>query len=577
MKRNRRRTALLALLLAAAVFCGSGALGTGFATRADAESVERQSAVDIVPFDRMEYQRPDLNVLRAHVAAVKLALVNGDKYRTVTGFLDACYADYYRFQTMYNLAYIRSCQDVTDAYYAREYDWCEEQYSTVSQIMEEMFSICGSSAMASRLERSYFWEGFQEEYGDGYETTFDDELVALMQKESNLLARYRALAADTLGEDDEGAYEMFAADYEQEDWEESVSELRRLNRPLGRIFIDLVKTRQELARKLDYDSYEQMQYAYTYERDYSPADAHAYMEDIRTYVVPLYREVMATDPYATVDYGYLSEKRLHRILSSGAARMGGEIQESFSFMQDYDLYDTEVSGVKAATSFQSYLDDYEAPFLFLDPYGDMEDVLTFSHEFGHYTDAYINYNASETIDVAETFSQAMEYLMLGYLDEALKPEEVENLYRMKMLDTLELYVQQASFTAFESAVYAADPEKLTVEMLNDLALRMAEEYGYCSPGEEEFYSLVWTSVNHFFETPFYSIAYPVSNDIAMQIYEREQREPGAGLATYLEILPRQSGGLVDTALAGGLESPFAPGRIAHVAQDLRQRLFNQAV
>ena len=579
MRQHKTGLVLLALLLALAMLAGCGGAGSGaqLFAHAYAENTDRDAGEDMIPFDRIEYQRPDLFALRANVAAVKLALCSGDSYRTVTGFLDACYEAYYRFQTMYNLAYIRSCQDVTDDYYAAEYDWCEAQYSTVSRIMEEMFSICGSSHMASRLEESYFWEGFCEDYGDGYEATYDDELVELMQRESGLLAQYRALAADSLPEEgDEGAYEIFAADYDQEDREASVALLRRRNEALGRIFIQLVNTRQEMARKLGFDSDEQMQYAYSYERDYSPEDARAYMADIKTYVVPLYREVMATDPYGRVHYDYLSEKRLHAILRSGAENMGSEIQESFAFMSRYGLYDTAASAVKAATSFQTYLDDYEAPFLFLDPYGDMEDVLTFSHEFGHYTDAYVNYNAPETIDVAETFSQAMEYLMLGYLDETLSQSEVENLYRMKMLDTLELYVQQASFTEFESLVYATDPEELSTDMLNRLSLQLAKEYGYCGSGDEEFYSLVWTSINHYFETPFYSIAYPVSNDIAMQIYEREQEQPGAGLETYLEILPRQYSGLVDTALSGGLESPFAPGRIESVALDLRQRLLDEA-
>lgn len=113
-----------------------------------------------------------------------------------------------------------------------------------------------------------------------------------------------------------------------------------------------------------------------------------------------------------------------------------------------------VNSSKAAMSFQTYLENYEAPFLFLDPYGDTEDILTFSHEFGHYVDAFVNYNASETIDMSECYSQAMEYLALGYYDEVLGEDEADNLRRMKLLDTLDLYVQQASFAEFESTVYS---------------------------------------------------------------------------------------------------------------------------
>ena len=81
--------------------------------------------------------------------------------------------------------------------------------------------------------------------------------------------------------------------------------------------------------------------------------------------------------------------------------MGGDIKAAFDFMTKYELCDVSLNSSKAAMSFQTYLENYEAPFLFLDPYGDPEDILTFSHEFGHYVDAFVNYNASETIDMSE--------------------------------------------------------------------------------------------------------------------------------------------------------------------------------
>lgn len=77
---------------------------------------------------------------------------------------------------------------------------------------------------------------------------------------------------------------------------------------------------------------------------------------------------------------------------------------------------------------------------------------------------------------------------------------------------------------------------------------------------------------HFFELPFYIISYPVSNDVAMQIYELEQREEGLGLSKYLEILPRDYEGLIDTVTAGGLSSPFEPGRVEKAVDDLSRLL-----
>ncbi|MBR1456745.1 MAG: hypothetical protein IJ594_06250, partial [Oscillospiraceae bacterium] len=477
----------------------------------------------------------------------------GASYRRVAALLDDCYEDYYHFLTMDNLACIRSSQDLRDAYYAGEYAWCDEQMAEVSQTMEDLLCACGASPLAQKLERRYFWEGFTEDYGPEGESVYDEELVALLREESALLTRYRALMAQ-LPEGEAALLRFY----------------REQNEAFAQIYIALVRVRQAMAEKLGYESYEQFSYEYDYGRDYTPEQAAAYAEEIRTWIVPLCAELDAADAYE--DYAYLPADKLHRALGAAARRMGGSVEEAFDFMDAYDLYDIGVSPDKADNSFEIYLPDYEAPFLFLDAYGDIGDLTNYAHEFGHYVDAYVNYDADETVDVSETFSQAMEYLVLGYLDDTLDDSEREALTRIKMRDTLDLYVQQTSFAEFEHAVYAMDADELSAQALNDLFLRLTKAYGYFEPGSEDYYALSWVDISHFFEAPFYVIAYPVSNDLAMQIYELERGESGAGLEKYLEILPREYSGLLDTAQAGGLESPFAPGRIEKVARDLRESL-----
>lgn len=543
----------------------SGGKGGGASTGSDAMPV----------FDEIEYVRPDLTALQADVEAVRQALARGDSLRKLSDCIDRCYEDYYSFYTMYNLANIRSCQNMRDEYYAEEYSWCSDNSSAVQKEMEDMLYACGTSDMAQLLEEQCFWPGFVQEYSDTDEYIYDDEVLELMRQESALISEYRALvAAPTIqGDGVEVDYYSYISDLYDEEYSEAMLQYyRKYNEELSRIYIDLVKVRHALAEELGFDSYEQMQYVYYFERDYSPEQAAEYIADIKEYMVPFYESVMASDPYSGIEYDYLSDTELHAILGSAAARMGGQVEEAFSFMSDYELYDIRLSSDKAAMSFETYLADYEAPFLFLDPYGDTEDILSFAHEFGHYLDAYANYDSYETIDVSESFSQSMEYLALSYLDDSLSSRELDNLYRMKMMDTLELYVQQASFVEFENIVYSTDPELLSAEMLNELSLELAREYGYYDGESEEYYAMSWTDIVHFYEMPFYIISYPVSNDVAMQIYELEQRQEGMGLEKYLEILPRDYEGFIDTVEAGGLQSPFTPGRIRQVVEDLRGRL-----
>lgn len=527
-------------------------------------------------FENIEYSRPDLEEMRKNIDVAEEALENKELNKTasmVYKLLDKCYADYTNFYTMYNLANIRSCQNMSDEFYSEEYNWCDENYSLVLQYMDELYYACAASDMAKRLEKNYFWDGFCEEYSDSGESNYNEETVALMNRESALLAEYHALnTSPTVTVDGENV-DYYTHLYDSEDYYGvQMDYYNKYNGEYAEVYKELILVRRALAETLGYDSYEQMQYESYFERDYTPEQAEDYIKNIKEYLVPVYKEAREAGLYDEVDYNYLSERKLMKIIHAGASRMGGDILDAFDFMCDGGYYDVAVSTDKAAMSFQSYLTDYEAPFLFVDAYGDTEDILSVAHEFGHYADAYVNFDSYETIDLSECYSQAMEYLMLSYLDEVLSGRELENIRLMKLRDTLELYVQQASFAEFESRIYALEDDELTTENFNAISLELAREYGYCDKGNEEYYAMSWIDIPHFFEMPFYVISYPVSNDIAMQIYALENDRRGAGLEKYKDMLQRETGSLMEAVQDGGFESPFDEGRAEAAAAELRQKL-----
>ena len=576
---KKRTIGLISALLAVLLLAGCGSAEQAAERIAEAVggfSLDgSQHSPGMVRFDDMEYVRPDLDALRADIAAAEEALDKGVPFLKIRRLLDRCFDRYYSYYTMYTLADIRCCQDLTDEYYAAEYNWCGENYAVVQQLFDELYYACAASSIAQELEEKYFWEGFREEYSDAESSYYTDLVVELMQEESALIAEYRALSANPTIER-EGVEENYLDvlwELEGEEYNQAlVQYYEKYNQSFADIFIRLVDVRNRQAEVLGFESYEQMQYYFYFERDYTPEQAAGYVADIREYMVPLYKEVMAASPYDQLWYNALSEKELLGIMDTVAGQIGGQVEEAFDFMCDYGLYDVAVSTKKVDMSFQTYLSDYEAPFLFLNPYGDTEDILSFAHEFGHYVDAYANYDAYETIDVAEIFSQAMEYLTLSRLDSAMEAEEAENVVRMRLLDTLDLYVQQASFAEFESRAYAMGAEALSAEVLNELSLELAREYGYFEEGYEEYYAMSWCDITHFFETPFYVISYPVSNDIAMQIYALEEEQSGQGLEKFMEILDRDYEYFMDAVSAGGFESPFAPGRVESVAEQMRLHL-----
>lgn len=582
---KRKALSILALVLALALLggCGlpsgssSGSLAGSFGNALSliTDLAEREHNPDGVMFADMHYARPDLDGLAADIEAVQAALERGASLAEVEELLDVCMDDYDEFATMYSLANIYNCRDLRDEYYAAEYEWISTESADISRLFDEMYYACAGSELGQELEEDYFWSGFCEEYADPNDSYYNDETVALMQRESELISRYRELVADptVLYEGEERSYNELMEELSgAEDLAGYyrylavlMSYYEKYNEPLADIYIELMRVRTEMAEKMGFSSCEEMEYVFGFERDYTPEEGAVFIEGVRTYIVPLY--VWADENGLTygLEYSTLPNRELYTDLEAVANSIGRECSNAFAFMSQYGLYDIEPSVYKADTSFETYLDDYESPFIFLNPDGTTRDLMTFVHEFGHFTDAYVNFNANETIDLAEVFSQALEFLSLSHMSGVISSRQIELLKEGKMIDALDTYVQQAAFADFESKAHALGPDALSAEKLNELALQSAKDFGFCPEGFEDYYRYYWMDITHFFEYPFYVISYPVSLSVAMQIYALERAEEGKGLEKYFELLPRDYDGFMESVTNASLESPFAEGSMASIA------------
>ena len=578
---KKRMTVAVALLLVLVLLCGcgipEGSLGSKLGDKlAELVQSTNEHNPDGLKFSDMHYTRPDLDKLSADVAAVEEALENGMKLKDVEELLDVCMDGYDEFSTMYSLANIYNCKDLRDEYYAAEYEWISTENSTVSQLFDEMYYACAGSALGAELEEDYFWEGFCEDYADPDDSYYNDESVALMQRESELISRYREIVADPVIEwkgEEVAFYELLEELSDYSDVQGYYDYLGALmtyyetyNEPLAEVYIDLMRVHEDMAKAMGFSTAEEMEFVFGFDRDYTPEDAAVFIDDVKTYLVPISIWAEERGLSYNITYSPLGSEELYSALHGVAENIGHGCTEAFSFMDKYELCDVEPSVYKADTSFQTYLSMYDAPFVFLNPEGTTRDLVTFVHEFGHFTDSYTNFDAAETIDLAEVYSQALEFLSLSHMDGLLPASDVNALRTGKMLDALDTFIQQASFADFESKAHAIGPDELTAEKLNELALQATKDFGYCPEGFEEFMQYFWMDITHLFEYPFYVISYPVSLDVAMQLYVLETAEAGKGLDKYFEMMPRDYDTFMETVTENGLQSPFAAGGLASIAQ-----------
>ena len=529
MKKRFLRLLALCIALLLLTGCDGSALE---ALRSAQEAANRRR--EVVHFEDMVYTHPDMDALRESLEDA-LDAAEKDDLDKISDTITAFYEVYDAFYTSYTLADIHYCIDMTDTYWEEEYQFCLENSPEVDAALEELYYALAKSPCLEELESD---EYFGEDYFDGYqgENKWDEEFVALLEQESQLQSRYYDLTYQGLD------YDPYSEEF-----------YSRCGNEMMELLVELIALRQQIADAWGYEHYSEFAWDFYHYRDYSPRQAQRYFADIQTELVPLYRQI--NENGIDVNYERCSERQTYRYVSTMAKNMGGIAEEAFTLMDEAGLYDISYSENKYDGSFESYIDNYNEPFIFLSPSQYSYDYLSFAHEFGHFCNDYAAFGSYAGVDVMEIFSQGMEYLSLCY------GEDTEDLTKLKMADSLTTYVEQAAFADFEMRMYELTGDDLTVESLRLLYDQVALEYGFDSVGYD---NREFVQINHFYESPMYITSYVVSNDAAMQLYQLEQEEAGQGLALYEEHLTSQEAYFLAFVESAGLESPFAKGRIQAV-------------
>lgn len=499
------------------------------------EFIERMSIFGIATaYEDMEYTRPDMAKLQEALDNCSSLAQSTDSVDTLMKAVYAFYDEYDAFYTNSTLAEIRYSCDLTNLYWEEEYNFCSSQSPTAEAAVEQLFCTLAASPLREELEEMDYWgEGFFDAYDT--EPSIDEPLLSLMEQETELINRYYGL-------DDR----YTAAGYTLDD---------ALFQDMVSLYIQLIGVRQEIADYLGYPDYPTLAYDMYYARDYTPEEAAAYMTKLGEALYTPYTALSDSDIWEQT-YTYCPELETYRFLQTAAKAMGGIVADAFSYMDTNGLHHILYGENKLNTSFETYIWNYYAPFVFMNPYLDQSDKLTFAHEFGHFAADYSCDGTFCGIDIAETHSMAMEYLCLCY------GKDTELLTRYKLADSLCTYMEQSAYAMFEYQVYGLQDEDLTEENITELYCQVGKQFGFDAfnwdPRE-------YVTVIHFFTDPMYTVSYVLSNDLAMQIYQLELEDPGAGLSLYENILPSQDTYILTFAETHNLESPFSQERLQSVA------------
>ena len=525
----KRFCKLIAVLLVVAL------LLTGCNPVAFREWMQGLLGMQMIPFSEMEYVRPDMEEFRNALNTCTEGAKTDTKASVLMDKVYQLYDVYYRFYTNYKLANIYYYMDLTDTEWAEEYTFCLENVSEVDAGMDKLLYELAGSQLRSQLEaEEYFGAGFFDSYTG--QSLWDETFTQLMEQEMQLQNEYEALSAEAV----EYPYHTEAFH-------------KKIGSKMEQVLVDLIKVRKQIAEYAGYNDYLEFAYDFYYSRDYTPTQAMGYMEDVRDELVELYT-AYAPLSWSTGGQSW-TQDGMFSYVESAANNMRGIIQQAFTTMKDGGYYDIAYSPNKYNASFETFLPYYYVPFVFVNPQKTEADSLTFAHEFGHFCNDYAASGTTCGIDVAEVFSQGMEYLSLFYADGG------EELTELKLAGSLSTFVEQSALAQFEHQLYLL--EDLSVESVRTLYTETMDDYGF---GELLYDNREYISIPHLYTAPMYIVSYVLSNDLAMQIYEAEASASGEGKELLESNLTTEDLSILAFVQSSGLQDPFAEGRVEQLQE-----------
>lgn len=567
---------LLLSLCPAALAAEGGVRETGFFTD--------QPHAD-VDYADMEYRHIDSEPVLAEMEEIRGLLDDGANARKVEESFGRFSGQFLETVTMYSLAYIRTCQDVTDQEAAAELEYTQNLCMTVSDGLILLIQDILESPCGGFLRRQLTQEDMK------YYTEYE----AMTQEEIDRAARETALESEYMS----AAHQVCTAAYEGREWDDASAaqaleegELdqetytaisraiaKKQNAALGDIYLRMAALRQEIAAEAEYDNYADYAYAEIYQRDYTQEEIRSFHQAVKENIVPLYDALYALCSYAAEDpvllQDYSGDIALDMI-EPYIGRLSSEMAEAFAYMREHGLYDAGPSDVKASAGFTTLLNSYGAPFYFNAPMGGFFDFSTAVHEFGHYNDFYWQKSGwndnTKSVDVSEVHSQGLELLFTHFYGEIFEDEEAAlPVQDYLMLNLCDAIISGCLYDELQQYVYAE--KDLTLEKINREYCRLCKEYGLIPEDDPRTELYGWYQVPHTFTSPCYYISYAVSAAGAFSFWLDAQEDYFAAVDSYLEFTALDpSCGFQESFAKIGVDSPISKEYVKELAGALRTAL-----
>lgn len=336
----------------------------------------------------------------------------------------------------------------------------------------------------------------------------------------------------------------------------------------GQIYAQIVANNNRIAELSGYDNY----YAYAtkeiYGRDYTVEEIDAFKGYIKSHLLPLldglyldwngqYSSLGASDRYFMSDFlsdpfDSFTKNYLEGYVNSYDNSTG----EGFKHLFENRNMIFSNSENSHNSAYQTYLEDFEMPFCLFGSNG--QSTSTIVHEMGHYYASLYSPDVS-SYDIAETQSQANEFLFLIYAKDEMKEDPYNALESYNLYNTVAMIIICAIIDDFEQRVYSLD--SVDGYAYNDFKAIMdevCEEYGGTTYINTKITNIqsYWTMVCP--NSPVYYISYATSSIASVSIYAIAKEDEAAAREVYRKLIEEidEDDGFKEALNKIGLIDPF---------------------
>jgi M3 family oligoendopeptidase len=557
----------------------------------------------VIRFSDYKYERPDIEKVSKEFDNLLEKFENAKDVETQNEVIRQINKLRNTIDTMGTLVNIRHSINTEDEFYKKEQDFIDENEPNFQNLVFKYYKVLVNSRFRKELEGKWGSQVFN--LAELQLKSFSEEIIDDLVNENRLTTEYDNLIASAKIEfegETRNLSQMFPfieskdRDVRKKAYEAYTNFFEENESEFDRIYDELVKVRDKMAKKLGYKNYVQFGYDRLGRTDYDSKMVANYRKQVYESLVPVVVELMDRQRkrlgldelrYYDEPLWYLTGNATPKgspewILDNGKKmykELSKETDQFFKFMVERELLDLVSKRGKMSGGYCTIIPDYNSPFIFSNFNGTSGDVSVLTHEAGHAFQSFMSmdYELPEykfpTYEACEIHSMSMEFITWPWM-ELFFEDDVEKYKFSHLSDAINFIPYGTTVDEFQHFIYE-NPEA-TPEMRKSKWREIEKKYlPFRDYEDNDFLNRggYWFKQGHIFQTPFYYIDYTLAQVCAFQFWIKDRENHEKAWEDYMRLC--KAGGslpFLELVKLGNLENPFVDGTISKVVKPLKEYL-----